>query len=116
MKDLIVDVLPAGGPLLFANTCRISADTPGGHPECGLRSARPGQGGGHGGGTGQDGGDHGGDLGGDGGGKKPPQPHPVCEGSRAPSAECGDRERGPRRAADLGFLRRQLLAQLSQGR
>jgi hypothetical protein len=112
MKDLIVDVLPTGGPLLFANTCRISADTPGGHPECGLRSARPGQGGGHGG---DHGGDDGGNDGGDEGGKKP-QPHPVCEDSRAPSAECGDKERGPRRAAGLDFLRRQLLAQLAQDR
>jgi len=95
MKDLMVDVLPGGAPLQLADTCRISAGDPHQPTECEGRSVPPG---GHGKDHPQ---------------KDPhPAPPPLCAGTKAPSAGC-DRGRKPRRAAELDFLRRELLAQLA---
>ena len=89
IKDLTANVLPGRGVLLGPN-CRISAD-PG--PEC-ARSAGPKP-----------------------RNPRPPNPpHPVvpdapCAASRPLSAACGDEhEHGPRRAAGLDALRRELRA------
>jgi hypothetical protein len=96
MKDLMMHVQPAGGMLLFPDTCRISgAETnPKGHTGCQRHSARPDR-------VGQD--------------DPPPDPHPgpkpACEDSRP----AGDRDRGPRRASGLDVLRRALRAELAPG-
>ena len=92
IKDLTANVLPGRGVLLGPN-CRISAD-PG--PECAPRSAGP---------------------------RPKPRnprapnpPHPVvpddplCAASRQLSAACDEHDHGPRRAAGLEALRRELRA------
>jgi hypothetical protein len=90
MKDLMLHVQPAGGMLLFPNTCRISGNDPNpdpkGHTGCERHSAHPAP-------------------------DPHPNPNPVCEDSRGPSVAC-DRDRGPRRASGLDALRQALRASL----
>lgn len=99
MKDLMMHVQPAGGVLLFPNTCRISGNDPNPDPKahkgCEHQSARPGR---------KDGPQP----------EPPPNPKPACEDSRGPSIAC-DRDRTPRRASDLDALRRVLRAELAPG-
>jgi len=90
IKDLTASVLPGGGMLLGPN-CRISATDPG-VPGCVPRTTRPRP--------------H---------GKTPSPPHPPTPDPpfQKPSALCDDdrgheRDRGPRRAAGLEELRREL--------
>jgi hypothetical protein len=89
IKDLTVDVLPGPGMLLGQN-CRISADP---QPGCD-RSIRPRQ-----------------DKPGP---RKPETPDPECKVSGKLSDGCGhDHDRGPRRAAALQSLRRELRAAIA---
>jgi hypothetical protein len=89
IKDLTANVLPGRGVLLGPN-CRISAD-PG--PECAPRSAGPKP-------------------------RHPREPNPprpiipdpLCADSRQLSAACEEHDHGPRRAAGLDALRRELRA------
>jgi hypothetical protein len=95
IKDLTANVLPGRGLLLGPN-CRISATDPA-LPECATRSAGPRP-------------------------KRSPRapnpPHPVvpdplCAASRQLSAVCGEEHgHGPRGAAGLDDLRRELRAAL----
>lgn len=90
MKDLTTHVQPAGGLLLFPNTCRISGADPnpgGDKTVCMGHTAPPG-------GPGHD-----------------PKPETdPCEASRRPGS---DHDRGPRRASDLDALRRALRSALT---
>lgn len=94
IKDLTANVLPGRGVLLGPN-CRISATDPG-MPECAPRSAGPKPR----------------------NPRAPNPPHPVvpdppCAASRQLSAACGEEHgHGPRSAAGLDDLRRELRAAL----
>jgi len=89
MKDLTLHVQPAGGLLLFPNTCRISGNDPnptGDRTICAGHTDPPGPG-------------HG----------RKPESDP-CDDSRRPDS---DHDRGPRRASDLEALREALRRSLS---
>jgi hypothetical protein len=88
MKDLTLHVQPAGGLLLFPNTCRISGNDPNPGGTVCMGDTSPPHGPGH-------------------------DPNPKtdpCENSRRPDS---DHDRGPRRASDLDALREALRRSLN---
>lgn len=101
IKDLMVSVLPGRG-MFLGQYCRISATDAPKPPGCGPRTAGPRPGRPSPGTPGP-----------------PHPPHPVapdpgCKGSVEASAACGhEKDRGPRRAAELDALRRELRGRLA---
>jgi hypothetical protein len=88
IRDLMADVLPEDGRLLFPCTCRVSADpTPGEHP--GPKPPRPHP------------------------GPKPGRKAPLCMGSEGPTDNCPQPpEDDPGKRSGLALLKRQLHAAL----